>query len=267
MKNVLATVSRVGVILVLFFIGWYLLQPSANPTAAPERWAVVVPHHDLVKSNRQDFWQTLLTEHPQAANTTKIILIGPDHFGLQQQAISYTDENFTIYNGALTNGLANRNPPFTNVVKNTTLITDDHAVTVLLAELAAYFPNATLAPFLIGDKIKFNELGNLLNFIKDECVDTCLIVASVDFSHGLSLEQADQKDGQTLAQLANMSVAQDSLIVPDNADCPACLYTIQELGRNWGNTWWFWDKTNSANGNTDLIDTVSHIYGGYLPKK
>ena len=253
-------------LLALVIIGLAFQQPAQPPVQnIPTRYAVIVPHHDLVKAHRQTFWQTFLANHPKAKSVAIIILIGPDHFGTIPNKISYTDEDFSTYSGTIQNGLAKNIPTFPNVVKNTTLIKSDHAISVLLNELSTNFPSATLSPFLIGSQVKFSELTNSLALIKNQCAADCLVVASVDFSHGLTQTQADQKDAQTLTQLATLQVSQHSLIVPDHADCPACLYLVQELGRTWQNHWWFFDKTNSADFGGGTTDTVSHIYGGYLP--
>ena len=258
-------ISIIGLIAIITgFVIWQLM-PATKP-ATLERFAIIVPHHDIMKTKRQDFWQNLLLKYPQTKIVQKIIIIGPDHFGNQQNIISYTDENFTLHNGELPNGLTGRHIPFSNATKNTTLVKSDHAVSVLLTELSHHFPKATLTPFLIGEKLKFADLIELQNFILTDCNNSCLVVASVDFSHNLSLNEANAKDAETLSQLSTSSITEGSLAIPDNADCPACLYIIQELSRNWGNTWYFWDKTNSAGNDTSAINTVSHIYGGYLPK-
>ncbi|MCL1839423.1 AmmeMemoRadiSam system protein B [Candidatus Saccharibacteria bacterium] len=255
-----------SVVVVAALISWQFILQTETVPITPPRFTVVVPHHDLVKINRQEFWQDFLLKYPLAKTVQKIILVGPDHFGTRQDIISYTDENFTLYDHELINGLSNHRPPFANVVKNTTLIKSDHAITALLTELSAHFPAATLSPFLIGEKIKFDSLNKLLDFILSECDTACLVVASVDFSHNLSLSQANAKDAETLTQLSAMSITDGSLTVPDHADCPACLYTIQELGRSWDYTWYLWGETNSTGNDINAINTVSHIYGGYLPE-
>lgn len=193
-------------------------------------WAAVVPHHDVVKSERLRFWDNYLATVPELGDVERLIIIGPNHFGSDQTVIVYDDEDYTTFGGVFQNFMARAEYFDQGVVKNTTLVKEDHAVTSLLAELYERFPSAEIAAFLVGDEVSLERTAVLNRFVEDSC-RKCLVVASVDFSHYLEAAEAEQKTSEAIRQLEEMTVREGSLGVPDHADCPACLFAVQETAR------------------------------------
>jgi AmmeMemoRadiSam system protein B len=242
-KTITIIISSALAVLILIDILSVIPRPP-TPTI------VIVPHHDVVKSQRTSFWDTL------AITPNHIIIIGPDHFGIRQDLITYTDAAFTTYAGIFRNFLP---PDFKGATKNTPLIKQDHAITALLAELYARWPTAQIAPFLIGNYVPFSSLSTLTDFLSKTCQRNCLTIASVDFSHYLTEAAADQKDAETLNQLQTMTIHENSLIIPDHADCPACLFTVQEFAKSHNYTWRTYFHDNYGTG----TERTTHFIGSY----
>lgn len=244
-------------------------RPAASPPVSPTRFAVIVPHHDVVKDHRLDFWQSILSDNPLfASEIVRVILIGPDHFGPDQTVISYADTSWSLNSGKLANPFT-RPSYFTGIYRsNNYLVKDDHAVSSLLSELHSNFPNASLTAFLIGDRVAFSNLQPLQNYISDVCsTDPCLLVASVDFSHYLTLAESNAQDTRTIRLLESKTLEEYSLRQTDKieADSPGSLYIAQEFARTYNLNWRLVDHTNSAFGDPKTTDTTSHIFAAYLP--
>lgn len=249
----------------LFVISVILLiripLPSANIAA------VVVPHHDIVKHQRQEFWRQLLGKIDAKA-IKRIIIIGPDHFGENQRVISYDNTDWTTSNLTLKNLLSSNSKLPNAFQKNTGLIKSDHAIVNLIGEVKQNFPNARFTPFLIGRNVKFKDLGVLSNYLNTACGRyDCLLITSVDFSHYLKESVAQAQDKRTVGLLANKTLNQNSLNQHGTieADSPQSLYVLQEFARVHGlNYWWLQNQTNSAFGDPNTTDTTSHVFAGYL---
>jgi AmmeMemoRadiSam system protein B len=230
---------------------------------------VVIPHHNLVKKERLDFWNKVITKtHIKPNEIKRVIIIGPDHFGSIQSNITYDDSNWTTYSTDIQNFF--KKPDFfpNNYVLNSKITKKDHAMTNLISEIHDNFPNAEFVPFIIGKKVKFAELTYLIDYINNVCNKNCILVTSVDFSHYVTLDVANKQDERTIKLLQNKKIKEDSLNQNNTieADSPAALYIMQEFARKKGLDWWLYNQTNSAFGNTQTTDTTSHVYGAFINK-
>lgn len=252
-----------GLLAVLVMIGLlYALRLGEKPTIA----AVVVPHHDIVKEQRLAFWQQLMTKIDADA-ITKIIIIGPNHFGVNQQVIVYDDTDWSTSAAPLKNLLRDQSDLPSTFVKSTGLIKSDHAVFNLVGETKQNFPNALFVPFLIGQKVAFKHLQPLQDYIDKTCgTSDCLLIASVDFSHYVKESAARKQDERTVTLLATKTLTEKSLNQHGviEADSPQSLYVLQEFAGRRDLQWWLQNQTNSAFGNPETTDTTSHVFAGYL---
>ena len=228
---------------------------------------VVIPHHNLVKKERLDFWDKIITKTKiKTKEITKVIIIGPDHFNRDQRNIIYDDSDWSTYNTDLLNFFVRPNYFNNKYILNSKHVKNDHAIANLISEIHDYFPNTEFVPFLIGSDVKFNDLKPLQDYINSHCHKNCLLVASVDFSHYVTLDVANIQDERTIKLLSNMEITQNSFNQNDTieADCPHCLYIMQEFARSKNYHWYLGNHTNSAFGNTETIETTSHLFGAYI---
>lgn len=254
----------------LIFIGlnWRTL-PSASSRAPSAPLAVVVPHHDFAKTYRAEFWRTLRQKTQiDFSDITRVVVIGPDHFGLAQAGVTYATGDFSLSRGAYRNFFQRPSDFGATYRANDLLVKNDHAVGALLDELKQNFPNSSLAALLIGQNTPFAQLAPLIQYLTANCRAGCLVVASVDFTHYQPRAVIAQQDAATIAQLRTKTVSEQML--SDNraavrADSPQSLYVLQEFARANNLDWWLQNQTNSAADDT-TTDTTSHVYGGYLPR-
>lgn len=145
---------------------------------------------------------------------------------------------------------------------NNSLLKNDHTVYNPLSDLKTYFPDATVYPILIGQKIPFSGLNSLLSKINSVCGFDCLLVASVDFSHYLPATLAEVHDAYTINNLQNLNTQN---IQNAEVDSPQSLYLLAKFSilKN-AQKWHLFAHTNSGflSRNPDF-ETTTHVFGFY----
>jgi len=232
--------------LFLFYLSifsWFYFAPVA----------VIVPHHNIVAANRQNFLQKTRLLRPV---TKKIILISPDHFSTNQKQISYTDMDWNLSNGNI-----NYDHSFdsSGLTANNQLLKNDHGIYNILPDVKKYFPKATVVPILVGQQLSVENLNILYQKIDNYCQRNCLLIASIDFSHYLPAQMADAHDSYTLDALYGKNL---NKIFASEVDSPQSLYIVSKFGFTNHNNFTLFDHTNSGYliRNPD-IETTTHVFG------
>ncbi len=231
--------------------------------------AVVVPHHNYVKEERLAFWKDVILESKIIPNKIeKVIVIGPDHFGVRKKNITYNENNWSTYDKELVNFFERPDNFPDYYVLNNELVLRDHGIANLIGEIYNNFPNARFVPFIIGEEIEFSKLETLLDYIYTTCNKNCVLIASVDFSHYQKLEDSLRQDERTISLLEKKEITETSLNQTEaiEADSPASLYIMQEFARKNDFEWMLFNHTDSAKGNTETIDVTTHVFGSYFKK-
>lgn len=238
------------VIFVFLFLvsSWFYFSPVA----------VIVPHHNIVASNRTNFLQIVSLLRPY---TRKIILISPDHFSVNQRQISYTDTDWNLSNG---NIVYDHRFDSTGLIANNQLLKNDHGIYNIMPDIKKFFPKATVVPILVGQKLSQIELTSLYQKINNYCRWDCLFIASIDFSHYLPASMANVHDTFTLDALRSNNLDR---IFSSEVDSPQSLYLVSRFGQERGGRFTLFDHTNSGYllNNPD-IETTTHIFGTFNKK-
>jgi AmmeMemoRadiSam system protein B len=221
--------------------------------------AVVLPHHNLVQSQRQPVLRSLAQKRPK---TNHIILIGPDHFSSSQRQIYYSDSNWHLSNGQLSFWPL---PHLESILtQNNSILKNDHAIYNLLPDLKKHFPQAQVFPILVGQKVDFASLKPLLRQIETICRQDCLLIASVDFSHYLPATLAYVHDQTSIRTLHNLDLDQISNL---EVDSPQSLYLLASFAQfRRANKFSLYNHTNSGflTSNPE-VETTTHIFATYSP--
>jgi len=215
--------------------------------------AIVLPHHNLVATTRQELLQQISKKRPI---TNKIILIGPDHFSANQNQITISDQSWNLSTGEIKFADLNLDLPVNN-----NLVKNDHAIFNPLTDLKTYFPNASVYPAIIGQKVSQESLDSLLSKITQVCHSDCLLVASVDFSHYLPATLAQVHDAYTIDKLQNLNHLS---ILNAEVDSPQSLYLLTKFSQSKKFTLYSHTNSGFINGNPDY-ETTTHIFGYYSP--
>lgn len=226
----------------------------------------VAPHHNVASYMMGDFFETIAA----AAMPDIIFMIGPNHFG-KDRSFQVGKYNFDTYNRvvecdlSITETLANN-----ELIKfsEKSLFENEHSLNILINYVGQYFEEAKVVAFLVGDVNNSSEFEAITDAIYKATYDkNCLFIASIDFSHYLTLEEAEKNDEITRELLLTMD--KETLIQLNNGyiDCPlADLMMLEVLEKKNNISCEILDHNNMANilNDSTIKETTSYftvVYG------
>jgi len=262
----------IAVIIVLAFVAIYFFTPAKtiknensfsffHKVKINAQLAAVMPHHDLVKDVRREFFKKLkLESKPQT-----IILISVNHFNTGSGDIITSDQDWLVANGK---EKIKANTEVINKLKDSGLVKiepaaflNEHGIRNLLGEIKEFFPSSKLVPLIIKEPAQPEDIKKLAEVIKLNCPD-CGLIASVDMSHYQPAHLAEIQDIKTIRALAALDEEQ---IWQSHADSNAALTLLINLAKNKNLTSFnIFAHTNSGLIAKNLeAETTTHIFGNY----
>jgi len=202
-----------------------LQYPSLSQGSSPS--VMVVPHH-LTASNIIARGISLLTADPPKT----IILLSPNHANTGQCDIISSSNSWDTPYGQIQ---VDKNL-LGSFVRHGTVCLDDqalvpeHGLAGLMPFLAFYLPNTQVVPFALKKNLDQALLDSFIQQLITASPDT-VIIASVDFSHGLTRDQATQRDDQTENFIYNHSYQAIEKLSSEYLDSPASLISALKIIR------------------------------------
>lgn len=223
---------------------------------------LIVPHQNAVNELRMSLFQSSFRENKFIK---RIILIGPDHFSSSKKSIRYIDKDWNIPDSKV---YFDDNSEISIFLKenyeNNKMLAHDHAIYNLLDPINKNLPNAKIIPILIGEKVQFDELDNLISHLGSNCGYDCIIIFSVDFSHYLPYSIADIHDIYSIKTLFSKN-SDDAKNL--EVDSPQSLYVAMEVAKRWNLNFNLFANTNSSKiMDSPLSESTSHVLGYYSKK-
>ncbi len=214
----------------------------------------IVPHHLLAGGMIASFWKTV-----SQSSYDLIVIIGPDHNRKGQSEITTITSGFsTIYGDvASIKNIANDLIQGNFVLEDPKTMETDHSISSHIPFISYYMPDTPVLPLLVNGNCnarKIRELSdNILKTTKDIEV---LFVASMDFSHYLPLEEANEKDRYTEQVLASFDYDRIMEMTNDHLDSrPSALYLLYTMSTAGSKSVTKWAHSNS--------DIISNTVTGY----
>lgn len=221
--------------------------------------AVVLPHHNLVRQQRQELLKTVAKKvQPQT-----IILVSPNHFAAGVGAAITTDRTWSLGGGEY-----RPNPAVIAALQQAGVVTvedepfvREHGIFNVLPDLQTVWPRALVVPIILRENIARPEIEKLLATLQRNC-RRCLLVASVDFSHYQPEALADLHD---VATQRSLHAADADAIWNAEVDSPAAL----ALMIGWANVhhapqFTQFNHTNSGTiAENPEVETTTHVFGWY----
>lgn len=192
----------------------------------------IIPHHLLASDIIAEFFQTI-----QEQPVERIVLIGPNHYELGRTNIitSYYDWNTPI--GTVRSDLAFielilKQASFAGVDED--VAEREHSVSSIMPFIAHYFPSAKVVPIIVSTKITSSQLSALSKILFSLNNQGTLFLASVDFSHHLTSDQAEVRDVTTLNLLRDGNL--DSFLTVDSTytDSPKSIVLLFKIMKEAG---------------------------------
>ena len=205
----------------------------------------IVPHHLLAGTMIASLFKALSQQKPQA-----VIVIGPNHKGVGVKKINTGEWSWETPFGLLDSdkAIAASLMKGGKAGADKSLLEKEHSISSLVPYIEFYLPEARIVPVLLHGsvgKYEAEALGRKLgNIIKGR---NYVIIASTDFSHYLTLEQADRKDEITRKAIEVSDISKISLMNNDYVDSPPSLIALLTAMKTAGtDKHYFMGHSNSA---------------------
>lgn len=157
---------------------------------------IIAPHHLLAEEIIHEVFRAVNGE-----DIEYVIILGPDHKSEKGLQTSISDNDWQTPFGILPiNKEINRSlVEFPNVKVDNSLMVNEHSNATLIPFIKYYFPEVSINTITLPATLNLDEVQAfadlLYNIISD---DKTLLIASVDFSHYLTREEAFFNDEITL---------------------------------------------------------------------
>jgi len=220
---------------------------------------IIVPHHDLVKDKRAEFFKSIKDK----VNPKTIVLASTNHFQTGSCNIDTTDQDWNLADGKI---IANKTV-VTKLVdekiacNESSAFDREHGIKNILADIETTFPKADIVPLMVKSGTKTTDLDALISALQKEN-DDFLFIASVDFSHYQPANLAQLHDDFTISALDNFDL---DAIQKAETDSPEVLYSAL--------SWAKLEKTEKfnlfANTNSGFlsnnfdVESTTHVFGYY----
>lgn len=225
------------------------LQIKNNPVAG-----IVVPHHLLASHLIFDTLNQLESQHIE-----KIIVIGPNHFETGTAKVLTSDWNWQTPYGQIDtfdfSNLVSKNFKIDNEA-----VSNEHAVGTLIPFFKYYFPDAKVMPIILSKTMSQTEIDNLVSLLIPLIDQQTVVVGSIDFSHYLSLPEAEQKDQQTRIAIQQKQFERILQMNSDYLDSPQTMIVMLILMAHFDKSPVFLRHENSAHLVDDkTVPTTSYF--------
>jgi len=221
----------------------------------------ITPHHFLASGLIAKFFKKLESQE----NIETVILVGPNHFGAG-------------FGEALVS-LAFWDTPFGDLEPDTELIDvllDDglvevdeepfegeHSISTSVPFIKKTFPSAKIVPVVLKEGADYETCRKIAEKLYAESDGKILVIASVDFSHNFSLEDAQKKDEESILAIENFDFDNLSDVeIDSSASIYMLLYFLQLNGAD---NLIFSERSNSALLGDSFHDdeTVGYFIGHF----
>jgi AmmeMemoRadiSam system protein B len=202
---------------------WSGIEKAKDQKQTRHIYAALVPHHLLAGNLISEIFSKL-----QSQDIKTVILIGPNHYevgneNLQANATSWSSPLGKVAGINLLPSLSRAKPEH---------MTNEHSIAGLIPYVTHYLPKSKVFSIIIKNKATDEELRILSDQIKSLWNDQTVLIASVDFSHYLPPEVADQKDNYTKPILLELNEQRVYNLSNDYMDSPTSLALLFKICRS-----------------------------------
>ncbi|MFZ6036355.1 MAG: AmmeMemoRadiSam system protein B [Patescibacteria group bacterium] len=171
--------------------------------AFPEKKVLgaIIPHDFTRGEYIAHFFQGLQSQQPQ-----RIILIGPNHHEVGSGLVQTTAASWKTANGLVEadQGLVQALVDGGYALANDHVAVNEHSVSAIMPFIGHYLPGTTVVPVILKAELRLPELQRLVALLDQHFDDQTVVVAAVDFSHYLSVPEAEAHDHVTRAALETL---------------------------------------------------------------
>ena len=249
---------------------WATAQRKAGRTAALMRApqgvpaVVIVPHHapaaDLILAGLDAALEG------RARAPVRVILLAPDHRHVATGPAMTSDRDWHTTRGRVrADGAAVLDITRGKLVATHRAVATEHGLGTVMPVLADRLPGVPVLPVAIRSDLNASEARALAGELAP-WARGALIVAAVDFSHGLGLQAAHRADRESLDALRGMDQSAFLAWGSDHTDGAGALPVALELARRLNaSTFELGARSNSHRIGGPVTDVTTYIVGFVSP--
>lgn len=191
----------------------------------------IVPHHLLPSFIIADFFSRITIQKPST-----IIVIGPNHYEAGEHQVLSSDFDWQTPFGVVSPhyGIIEELKERKLLDIDNKVATNEHSVAGMMPYIKYYLPDAIVVPLMIKRSLSMEEINTLATELSKYSEKGAVVVASVDFSHYLNANEAEQKDSVTLQAMRDFDYRRLLTLSNDYLDSPpsiaVLLSTMQKRG-------------------------------------
>ncbi|MBU1149078.1 AmmeMemoRadiSam system protein B [Patescibacteria group bacterium] len=207
---------------------WSGLEDDELPSYCQQNFrAGITSHHQLASSLIGRFFRCL----GQGSNVKTFIVIGPNHFqqGSRGVLTGQNDWQTPFGNLSVNQEIIGELRQSDLIEVNDQAVAPDHAISYLTPYIKHFFPKAQIVPLLLRFDFSESEAKSLVKLLAETIDNETFILGSVDFSHYLNLDQANENDLISRDIIENFKLAEVYQHSDGFFDTAPGLFTILSL--------------------------------------
>jgi MEMO1 family protein len=165
----------------MLLISFFNLGSNRVPIP-PTAKGLIIPHHLAAENSIKS---ALKTFQSQTASPSSILFIAPNHKEIGNAFIISNEPGLIDFTSL-------------SMLYNPEIINQEHAVSDSLPLINQSFPGIPIIPIILSSRLPYDQLLTLVQILTTASQKNILIIGSIDFSHYLSLAEADNYDKNTL---------------------------------------------------------------------
>lgn len=232
-------------------------QPAAIETGVV---AGIIPHHLLASHVIARWFDGLKNNQPSA-----VVVIGPNHNDIGNGPILTSLADWNTPYGILQedNELIKRLVDFGLINVDERIFTQEHSISAEVAFIKRTFPNTKFIPIILESRVSDTETDRLADQLNTLLPTDSLVIASADFSHYLTSQQADQQDAVSLPALQSLNLDRVADMFVDSKPTIRTVLAYAKLRQAVHFT--MLENSNSAkvSGQTNAPEVTSYFTGYY----
>lgn len=187
----------------------------------------IVPHHLLAKDLVHEVFQNVNKNEYKT-----VVLIGPDHESINKGKIFTTLSDWQTPTGILEtdNKITSELLKNSFIVENDEKLTKEHSTSSIIPFIKYYLKDVKVITLVLTKQVKLEDINKLIEKLYENVnIDETLFIASVDFSHYLSLDNANDMDLVSMDAIKNKDINKIMSFTNDNLDSPISVVTMLKI--------------------------------------
>jgi len=189
---------------------------------------IVCTHHLLASEMLHEVFLKI----DNIENYKKVVIIGPDHNSIDTKSIYTTQLDWMTPFGILkiNQDDLERSIEYENIEIADKILEKEHSNAALVHFVKYYMPDVKILNLTLPGTLDLQEILEFTSFLEEEIIDDAtLLIASIDFSHYLDYDKANEKDEETLKEIQERNFVNIMNFNNDNVDSPQTLVAFLEV--------------------------------------